>query len=100
MPLSTPAGVYESVDHFQHALGELHTPAIREAGYEVIPPKVATSAVVLAEIIRNVETADLIVCDISTLNPNVMFELGMCVARNRPVAMIKDDRTREIPFDN
>jgi hypothetical protein len=103
MPLSTPphaVPAYESDDHFRHALAELHTPAIRRAGYDVIPPKVENSEVIQAEIIKHLATADLVVCDISTLNPNVIFELGICVALDRPVAMIKDDQTPVIPFDN
>lgn len=103
MPLSTPpdlARPYESEDHFGHVLAELHTPAISQAGYDVIPPKVENSEVIQAEIIKNLATADLVVCDISTLNPNVIFELGIRVALDGPVAMIRDNRTPVIPFDN
>ncbi len=103
MPLSTPPGLvekYEGAKHFRYAFAELHAPAIRQAGYEVIPPMVENSEVIQAEIIRNLATADLVVCDLSTLNPNVFFELGIRVAMDRPVALIKDDQTPAIPFDN
>src|SRR5262249_55396062 len=38
-------------------------------------------------------------CDISSLNPNVFFELGCRTALNLPVCYVMDDLTRGIPFD-
>lgn len=35
----------------------------------------------------------------SSLNPNVFFELGIRTALNRPVCMVKDDVTQTVPFD-
>jgi hypothetical protein len=104
MPISTPPGLVAGYggdpEHFQHVFAELHTPAIEKAGYQVIPPAVVNSEVIQAEIFRNLADSDLVVCDMSTLNPNVFFELGVRVTLDRPVAMIKDDRTSTIPFDN
>jgi hypothetical protein len=52
-----------------------------------------------AEFIRNLETADLVLCDISMWNANVFFELGIRVALNRPIAMVRDAETNVMPFD-
>lgn len=52
-----------------------------------------------AEIINNLEVADLVLCDVSLLNANVFFELGVRTALDRPVAMVKDDKTATYPFD-
>ena len=38
------------------------------------------------------------VCDLSDQNPNVLYELGLRQAYDKPVVLIKDDITKEI-FD-
>ncbi|MGH3916154.1 MAG: LuxR C-terminal-related transcriptional regulator [Pseudonocardiaceae bacterium] len=58
------------------------------------------SEIIHAEIIRNLETAELVMCDISGLNANVFFELGIRVTLDRPVALVKDTTTTSIPFGN
>ncbi|MHB6943589.1 hypothetical protein ACYCG4_23710, partial [Klebsiella pneumoniae] len=35
-----------------------------------------------------------IICDVSSRNPNVMFELGMRIAFDKPVVIIKDNATQ------
>jgi len=104
MPISTPEELVEKYfgdeHHFKHVLDVLFTPAIKEAGFEPIPPSVKGAEVIQAEIIKNLENADLVLCDISTLNPNVFFELGCRTAINKPVCYVKDDKTPKIPFDN
>ncbi len=35
----------------------------------------------------------IVVCDISARNANVMFELGMRLAFDKPTVIIKDERT-------
>ncbi|HHM1166231.1 TPA: hypothetical protein ACRG2W_005280, partial [Klebsiella pneumoniae] len=37
---------------------------------------------------------DIIICDVSSRNPNVMFELGMRIAFDKPVVIIKDNATQ------
>ncbi|PFA53736.1 RNA helicase [Bacillus anthracis] len=44
-------------------------------------------------IIQNLYNADIVVCDISGRNPNVMFELGMRLTFDKPTIIIKDDAT-------
>lgn len=104
MPITTPDDVllrYDSdKEHFVHVAEYIFRPAAEAAGYNFVPPSVAHSKVIQAEIIRNLEEADLVICDISTWNANVFFELGIRVALNRPVAMVRDNLTTTIPFDN
>src|SRR5690242_2160464 len=101
MPISVPDEYVDTYsdrnEHFLHAFNHLFTPAIIECGYEVIPPAVSGSELIHAEIIKNLEQADLLLCDISCLNPNVFFELGIRTALDRPVAIVKDDHTKRIP---
>lgn len=42
--------------------------------------------------------SDMVLCDLSVRNPNVMYELGIRQAFNKPVTLIKDDRTERV-FD-
>lgn len=49
-------------------------------------------------IVTNLYTSDVCVCDISTQNPNVMFELGLRLSFDKPTVVVKDDKTA-IPFD-
>ncbi|PFT45021.1 RNA helicase [Bacillus thuringiensis] len=44
-------------------------------------------------IIQNLYNADIVICDISGKNPNVMFELGMRLTFDKPTVIIKDDAT-------
>ena len=103
MPISTPErsrSTYGGDEkHFEHVLEFLFKPAAKVLGYELIPPSAYGADVIHGEIIRNLESADLVLCDMSLLNPNVFFELGIRTALNRTVCMVKDDATPSVPFD-
>lgn len=102
MPISTLdiyADRYNDPEHFSHVLDYLFIPALEAAGYETVPPTVTGSDLIHAEIISNLETCDLVLCDISTLNPNVFFELGIRTSLDRPAALVRDNFTVQIPFD-
>ncbi|HAJ3045730.1 TPA: RNA helicase, partial [Escherichia coli] len=45
-------------------------------------------------IVNNIYNDDIIICDVSSRNPNVMFELGMRIAFDKPVVIIKDNATQ------
>ncbi len=49
--------------------------------------------VIHKRIVQNIYNADIVVCDISGRNPNVMFELGMRLTFDKPTIIIKDDET-------
>ena len=103
MPVTTPEGLVplygKDPDHFSHVLEHLFVPAITRSKFDAIRPIAQGADVIHAEIVKNLETADLVLCDISALNPNVFFELGCRTALNRPVCYVMDDLTRTIPFD-
>ena len=103
MPISTPKSMVDvysgDSNHFKHVLDYLFTPAIERAGYVPVPPISKGSEVIHAEIIRNIESSDCLLCDMSILNPNVFFELGIRTALNKPIAIVKDDATPNVPFD-
>jgi hypothetical protein len=103
MPITTPEALVAKYggdeDHFAHVLAHLITPAIMTCGYDVIPPKAQGSDVIHANIIQNIEKADMLLCDMSALNANVFFELGVRTALNKPICLVKDDVTTFVPFD-
>src|SRR5215471_11944845 len=49
--------------------------------------------VIHKRIIQNLYDNPVVVCDISGKNPNVMFELGMRLAFDKPTIIVKDDKT-------
>jgi hypothetical protein len=102
MPISTPdvwVSKYADQDHFKHVLNHLFIPALKEAGFTPIPPIAKGAELIQAGIIKNIEKADLVLCDMSTLNPNVFFEFGIRTAVNKPVCIVKDEKTEKVPFD-
>jgi hypothetical protein len=103
MPITTPEHFVSQYsndkDHFLHVLDHLIIPAIEKTGLIPIEPISRGSEVIHAEIIQNIESCDFVLCDMSTLNPNVFFELGIRTALNKPVCLIRDDLTPKIPFD-
>lgn len=97
MPISDAAG-YEP-GHFGRVYEHLLKPAIVAAGYE---PKRADDTVktdyIVLGIIRMIVDCDMVLCDISAKNPNVMYELGIRHAFNKPVVLVKDIGTEKM-FD-
>ncbi len=103
MPISTPSHLvdtYGDLDHFQDVYEYLFKPAIEQAELTPVPPAAKGSVLIHADIIERIEKVPLVLCDMSILNPNVFFELGIRTALNMPVCMVKDNETREVPFDN
>lgn len=97
MPIATMSSEYTS-DHRSDIRHILHK-AIEKAGF--IPRIVSDSeesTVIHGSIINNIYNDAIIVCDVSNKNANVMFELGMRLAFNKPVVIVKDDKT-DYSFD-
>ena len=103
MPITTPSTMLDNYrdgnKHFEHVLNCLFEPAVKEAGYKPIQPKAKGSDLIQAEIVKSLETSDLVLCDVSCLNPNVFFEFGMRTALNKAVCIVKDELTTHVPFD-
>ena len=78
MPVTTPDCYLQQYsndkEHFKHVLDHLFYPSVKAAGFDPIPPNVKGSDIIQGEIIKNLETSDLVLCDMSSLNSNVFFE--------------------------
>lgn len=103
MPISTPEHVLplygNDSEHFMHVLECLFIPAVEKAGLLAIPPFAKGSEVIHADIIEQLQTADLVLIDMSSLNANAFFEFGIRVAVNKPICVVRDSQTPKIPFD-
>lgn len=51
------------------------------------------SGIIQHRIVQNIYDNEMIVCDVSCKNPNVMFELGMRLAFDKPTIIIMDNDT-------
>ena len=81
------------IDHWKDVLNILKD-AISTTEFE---PNLVSDDVAIGlihdRIVTNIYTNDIIVCDVSSKNPNVMFELGMRLAFDKPTIIIKDEST-------
>lgn len=68
--------------------------AVEKAGYRArLVSDSDAAGVILSEIVTNLYNDPIVICDVSGRNANVMFELGMRLAFEKPVIIIKDDKT-------
>lgn len=91
MPISSIDGCSEG--HWKDVLGIIND-AVKDAGFE---PNLVSNAdevgAIHKRIVQNLYDNPIVVCDVSGKNPNVMFELGMRLAFDKPAIIVKDDRT-------
>ena len=91
MPISTIEDCSES--HWTDVL-EIVTEAIEEAGFNArLVSNADDVGIIQKTIIQNLYDNPIVVCDVSGKNPNVMFELGMRLAFDKPTVIIKDEKT-------
>ncbi len=68
--------------------------AISEAGLEAnLVSNADDVGIIQKRIIQNLYDNPIVVCDVSGKNPNVMFELGLRLAFDKPTIIIKDEKT-------
>ena len=97
MPFSEKTSAYPK-GYFDEVLKHLITPAAVKANFNARTAKKAGSEVIQSTIINDLDAADLVIVDLTEHNPNVLFELGMRIAFNKPVCLIRAKGTAAI-FD-
>ena len=91
MPISAIDGCAES--HWADVL-DILTEAIEVAGFEAnLVSNADDSGIIHKRIIQNLYDNPIVVCDVSGKNPNVMFELGLRLAFDKPTVIVKDEKT-------
>lgn len=91
MPISEIDGCDEA--HWSDVL-DIITESLENAGFTGdLVSNADDAGIIHKRIIQNLYDNALVVCDVSGKNPNVMFELGLRLAFDKPTIIIKDDMT-------
>ena len=97
MPISDVDGY--DVGHFGRVYEFIIKPACKNTGFKPVrADEVQVTNYIVVDILRRILDADMVVCDLSGRNANVLYELGIRQEFNRPVTLIRDSRTPRI-FD-
>ena len=97
MPISDPEGYPDG--HFRHVYDNIIKPACEKASYEAVrADDEKSSSLIHLDILKLLIEAPLAICDLSSRNPNVLFELGIRQAFDKPVVLIQERGTPRI-FD-
>ncbi|EOD9423302.1 hypothetical protein ACJ5M9_005040 [Vibrio campbellii] len=97
MPISNQSG-YES-GHFSLVYEDIIKPAVEAAGMKAIrADETVNTNLIQLDILRKVIESDIAICDMSSKNPNVFYELGVRQAFDKPTVLMIDDVT-PAPFD-
>lgn len=97
MPISDAEGYDKG--HFNHVYEDIIKPAVELT--EFIPRRadeVKETNFIHLDILKKLIDAPIAICDLSTRNPNVLFELGIRQAFDKPVVLIQEKGTPKI-FD-
>lgn len=85
--------------HFSRVYEHIIKPACDIAGFRTIrADDIMTTNLIALDIVKNIINCDMALCDLSSRNPNVLYELGIRQAFNLPVTLMKDFKTDRI-FD-
>ena len=97
MPVSESDGYREG--HFGHVFDNIIAPSCNAASYNPIrADQVKETNLIHLDILTRLIEAPMAICDLSTRNPNVLFELGIRQAFDKPVVLIQEKDTPPI-FD-
>ena len=92
MPISSIDNCSET--HWKEVKGII-TDAIEAAGFKAkLVSESNDSGIIQKRIVQNLYKNDIVVCDVSCKNPNVMFELGMRLAFDKPTIIVMDNMTK------
>ncbi|HDH4242308.1 TPA: hypothetical protein PIX62_000404 [Staphylococcus aureus] len=96
-----PIGADDSKERAQSdsLLKYILEPVLKEFDFEIIrADKINSPNIITDDILKNLNESELVICDISSHNPNVFYELGYRHAINKTcITMVHKDES--IPFD-
>jgi hypothetical protein len=78
---------------FAEVLRSIITPAAKASQFTVKTANRQGSDLIQSTIVNDLMEADLVIADLTEHNPNVLFELGMRMAEDKPVVLIKAEGT-------
>jgi nucleoside 2-deoxyribosyltransferase len=98
MPFSEKGKEVRPAGFFDEVLNSMIKPACNAADFGVQTARSHGSDLIHHTIIRQLDEADLVIADLTDHNPNVLFELGIRIALDKPVLLIRAKGTPPI-FD-
>lgn len=85
--------------HFQHVYEDLIAPACDSAGFKSVrADEVRQTNLIHLDVLQKLIESPMAICDLSSRNPNVLFELGLRQAFDKPVVLVQEIGTPKI-FD-
>src|SRR5258708_39934098 len=97
MPHADPNGY--APEHFRHVFEDLFQPACERAGYRAVrADQILETNFIHLDVLQRILESPMVLCDLSSRNPNVLFELGLRQAFDKPVALVQEIGTPQI-FD-
>jgi hypothetical protein len=84
---------------FDAIFNNLIRPALEEVGYDVKrADNIVDQQNILKDIVRGIAEADLVVADLTSLNANVFYEVGISHTMQKPTVLLTQSG-EDIPFD-
>lgn len=97
MPIAEADGY--ATGHFLHVYKDIIVPACEKSGFKAIrADEVKQTNLIHLDILQKLLDSPMCLCDLSTRNPNVLFELALRQAFDKPVTLIQETGTKPI-FD-
>lgn len=81
-------------------INEVISPILKKLNYELyVAHRCNMTGSINKEIILELYQADLVIANLKTLNPNVMYELGISHSFRKPTITIMEEVGERLPFD-
>jgi hypothetical protein len=97
MPISDVDGYDKG--HFNRVYDDIIKPAVEETEFKTVrADEVKETNFIHLDILKKLIDAPIAICDLSSRNPNVLFELGIRQAFDKPTVLIQEKGTPKI-FD-
>ena len=84
---------------FDKIFDDLIKPALEEVGYDVNrADSILSQQNILKDVVRGIAEADLVVADLTSVNPNVFYELGISHTMQKHTVLLTQS-VEDVPFD-
>lgn len=99
MPIKSPGS--QDFDHYRALRDTVIEPVLRQFDYDVVrADDIHKPGAITADVLRYLANADIVIADLTDLNPNVFYELGVRhTLRGQGTIMIVDEARTDVPFD-
>lgn len=85
--------------HFKRVFEDIFEPACNKAGFRAVrADQVGQTNLIHLDVLQKLIASPMVLCDLSSRNPNVLFELGLRQAFDKPVVLVREIGTPDI-FD-